>query len=145
MKWSQVSNSYPTDDQQSYPTDDQQSYPTDNKHIPDGWSIQIYVDSDNTITCVECMKKECGSLFNWVFENKEALPFPCYYEDIQRCWNRVIKQHSIRLDRFCFIILSYYCVILVIYKPRVAIRTIRILSKYFLKETFVSCILSISL
>ncbi|KAL8156871.1 hypothetical protein AgCh_001827 [Apium graveolens] len=44
------------------------------------------------------MQKECGSLFNWVFENKEALPFPCYYEDIQSCWNKVMKQHSIRLD-----------------------------------------------
>ncbi|KAL8147277.1 hypothetical protein AgCh_004845 [Apium graveolens] len=31
---------------------------------------------------------ECGSLFNWVFEKKEALAFPCYYEDIERCWNR---------------------------------------------------------
>ncbi|KAL8099085.1 hypothetical protein AgCh_031678 [Apium graveolens] len=31
VKWSQVINSYPTDDQQSYPTDDQQSYPTDDQ------------------------------------------------------------------------------------------------------------------
>ncbi|KAL8119145.1 hypothetical protein AgCh_016598 [Apium graveolens] len=34
-----------------------------------------------------------------VSENKEALPFPCYYEDIQRCWNGVMKYYSIRLDR----------------------------------------------
>ena len=149
MKWSQVSNNYPSDDQQSYPTDDQQSYPTDDQqgnpiddnYVPDGWSIQTSVDSDNTVTCVECLQKECGSLFKWVFENKEALPFPCYYEDIQRCWNRVVKPHSIRLDRFYFIILSYYCVILVIYKPRVASRKTRRLSKYILREIIVSCIL----
>ena len=64
------------DKQQCHSTDDQQGNPTDD-HVPDGLSIQISVDSDNTVTCVECMQMKCGSLFNWVFDNKEALPFPC--------------------------------------------------------------------
>ena len=58
------------------------------------------------------------------FENKEELPFSCSCEDIQRCWNRVVKQQGVRLDMFCFIILSYYHVNLVLYKPSVASRTI---------------------
>ena len=58
------------------------------------------------------------------FENKEALPFPCYNKDIQRCWNRVVKLHVVRLDMFCFIILCYCHVNLVIYKPSVTSGTI---------------------
>ena len=88
-------------------------YPTDDK-------IQISVDSDNTVTCIECLQKESGNLFNRVLRTNKHYHFHASYEDFQRCWNRVMKQHGVRLDRFYFITLSYYHVNLVIYKPSVA-------------------------
>ncbi|KAL8119916.1 hypothetical protein AgCh_017149 [Apium graveolens] len=42
--------------------------------------------------------QECGSLFSKKSRTKKHYHFYASYEDFQRCWNRVMKQHGVRLD-----------------------------------------------
>ncbi|KAL8119108.1 hypothetical protein AgCh_016565 [Apium graveolens] len=92
-------NKYPTDDQQSYPTDDQQAT---------RWITSMYLTDDQfkyllTVTtqshALGVCKKECASLSSRKLRTKKHYHFYASYEDFQRCWNRVMKQHGVRLDR----------------------------------------------